>query len=76
MLKFIYEGSNCGSIDDINDTELDGCCPNCHEHHGEVSYCYKGTTEDFLDNLAKMSVSEISRKAFAIQIATESLLDK
>lgn len=34
-LKSTYVCDSCGYECELLDSEYDGCCPNCHEHHGE-----------------------------------------
>lgn len=40
--KSIYGCSNCGYEIEMDDKEYDGCCPNCHEHHGEFMKLEEG----------------------------------
>lgn len=74
MLKIYYNCSNCGSSDEAEEWMLDGCCPNCHAHHGDVTYEYEGDVGDFLLALSKMSNSEIANYAPVIRFIAKDVL--
>lgn len=37
--KSLYICSECGFETELFDDEFDGCCPNCHDHHGGFGKC-------------------------------------
>ena len=45
--KSVYGCSNCGYEIEMDDEEYDGCCPNCHEHHGEFIKLEEGIFDIF-----------------------------
>jgi len=75
MIRLYYNCSNCGANDEVDDiTNLDGCCPVCHEHHGEISYGCMLKANQFILELSKMTENEIAKYSEAINIAAKSLV--
>ena len=73
MLRLLYS-CDCGANDDVEDIEnLDGCCPICHAHHGEVQYFSAMTSEEFIEELSKMTEHDICKYATAIKICAEDI---
>lgn len=77
MLKLLLSCTNCGYTSEVEDVyNLDGCCPNCHEHHGEVHYLSRMTSDQFIEELAKMSEEEISKCVLAIKYCAENISEE
>jgi tRNA G26 N,N-dimethylase Trm1 len=81
MLKMLLKCDNCGFSCNANDyggsiEDLDGHCPNCGSHHGEVQYYNNMTAEEFINELAKMEENEIAKCANAIQICAKDIIDE
>ena len=76
MLKLIMECTDCGYEGDVIDiTCLDGCCPACHEHSGNIIYGSKMTSKEFLTELYKMSERDIAKYAEAIKVCAEDIVE-
>ena len=74
MLKIEYDCCGCGASGNVENTSaMYGQCPKCGRHHGEIEYYCKMTPKEFLDELAKMDETSISKNAYAIQICAEQL---
>lgn len=44
--KSLYICSECGFETELSEEDFDGCCPNCHDHHGGFGKC-----EEFVEGL-------------------------
>lgn len=75
MIRMLYS-CICGSSGEVDDIEnLDGCCPRCHEHHGEVSYFCNMTCDEFITELSEMTEKEISKYATAISLCAKDICE-
>lgn len=75
MIRMTYECTNCKARGDVeNITNIDGCCPNCHEHLGEVNYFCNMSLQEFLEDLRNMNDAQISKSANAIRLCANDLL--
>lgn len=76
MLKMMFECTDCGHAGDVADiTNLDGQCPYCGNPHGNVIYGSKMNKDDFVEELSKMSETNIAKYAQAIQLMAEDIVD-
>ena len=76
MLKMMFDCTDCGHEGDVADiTNLDGQCPYCGNHHGNVIYGSKMDKNDFVEELSKMSEANIAKYAQAIQLMAEDIVD-
>ena len=77
MLRITLLCSNCGYEEDIKDlTNLDGLCPNCHEHHGEIVYNCNMSEAEFIQELARMNEKSITKYANAILLCAKDLSEE
>ena len=74
MLKLLLS-CDCGYKDKVEDiNNLDGYCPKCHEHHGNVVYLSNMSKDEFVEELAKMTDNEISKYSYTIQVIAEDIV--
>jgi len=81
MIKILLNCDNCGFSCDADDyggniQDLDGHCPNCGSHHGEVHYYSNMTAEEFINELANMEENEIAKYAKAIKICAADIIEE
>lgn len=76
MIRMFYACICCDAAGEVNNIEnLDGWCPNCNAHNGEVSYYSHMTSEEFIEELSKLTEREISKYAKAIKICAEDICE-
>lgn len=79
MLRLGYECADCGfSEDDFdidNEWMLVGQCPRCGDHHGNMMYMTDMKIGEFVEELAKMDEKDIVKRALAIKIIAECLVE-
>ena len=76
MLRMMFECTDCGCEADVRDiTCLDGQCPYCGNHHGNVIYASKMTKDEFVTELSKMSEKDIAKYANAIKYMAEDFVE-
>ena len=76
MLKLMMECTDCGYEADVIDiANLDGCCPKCHGHAGNVIYGSRLDAKAFLTELYTMSEKDIAKYADAIKICAEDIVE-
>ena len=78
MLRLNWKCTKCGEIGVVEDLtndsdELNGACPNCYRHKGEVEYSTNMSIDEFLSELAKMNKNEIAKYSNAINICADYL---
>ena len=77
MLRLSLQCTDCGyeeeNIDLTNDDMLDGQCPICKNHHGNVVYFTDMKVDEFIEELAKMDLINIAKQAIAINLIAEDL---
>ena len=69
MLKMSWYCSDCeakGELSQDEMIELNGCCPNCMHHKGNIEYYCDLTLEQFLEELSTMTASALSKYALVI----------
>jgi hypothetical protein len=75
----VYGCSNCGYEAELSDEDYDGCCPNCHEHHGEFVKLEEGIFDKLKDKVAgvldNVTSKLKSREAKADWVLTNALED-
>lgn len=77
MLKILCECSDCKYSEYVNDvTSMYGQCTKCGNHHGNVIYYCSMSKNEFIEELAKMDDSEISKCAYAIKLCAEQLSEE
>ena len=72
--KSLYMCNNCHYEVEMNDEDYDGCCPNCHEHHGDFEKVEEGIVKDVM-NVAKAVGKEV-KNSNTYKTHVQSKIDK